>query len=124
LAEAVLDSLSAIDRYVRLMAVVPSIEAIASVLNTYLTSWSEERVERLQAIDGGWGPFDERQRPMPIYGAGDIFFLARTVREHCKAVRAAGIDVTSDLLELDLMLRFAAESTAVHDWRSLAMEYA
>ena len=122
---AALHSLSEIDSYVRAMAMAPDVNAITSVLNTYLASWPEDRIEDLQALDGGWAPFDEWRRPMPILGARDIFFLARSVRDHCKAVREAGIELTTELLELDLVLFFAAESTAVHDTaRALAMEYA
>jgi hypothetical protein len=125
LVAAVLASLSEIDRYVRLMALAPDVETIASVLNTYLAGWAGDRIARLQAIDGGWAPFDQWQQPMPIHGAPDILFLARALRDHCQAVRGAGIEVAPELLELELVLFFAAESAAVHgSGRALAMEYA
>jgi hypothetical protein len=122
---ATLHSLSEIDSYVRAMALAPDVKTIASILNTYLSSWPEDRVGRLQTVDGGWAPFDQWQHPMPVLGARDIFSLARSIRDQCKAVREAGIEMSADLLELDLVLFFAAESAGVHGTaRALATEYA
>jgi len=125
MATAVLESLIEVDHYAHLMARAQDTDAVTSVLNTYLSSWSEERIERLQAIDGGWAPFDEWLRPMPILGVRDILFLPRAIRDHCRAVRAAGVEIATELLELDLVLFFAAERAAGDDsGRALAMEYA
>jgi hypothetical protein len=47
------------------------------------------------------------------------------MREHCRAVRAAGVEIAADLLELERVLRLAAETAAGHGTgRALAMEYA
>ena len=113
--EYVLDSLTQLDRYVRLIAAAPGVSGITDVARAYLAGWSKERIRSLQTIDAGWAPFDENQRPEPIYDADGVRRICKSVRDQCLALRASGVELTPELLELDLFFFFACESVEVHE---------
>lgn len=110
----VLESLNQLDRYVRLMGAVPTIGGVVDVVRTYLAEWPRSRVLRLQSMDAGWAPFDDNQQALPIDDADDVRRVFASVRNQCAALRAAGLTLTPELLELDLFFFFANESMAVH----------
>ena len=110
-----LDALSEMDRFVRLMAVATGTAGVVAAVRAYLDSWSEDRILRLQAGDAGWAPFDEYQRPFPIYSANDVRRIAGPVRIRCRELRVSDLRVAPELLELDLFFFFADESLAVHE---------
>ena len=114
-ADDILDVLSEMERFVRLMALATGTAAVVNVVRVYLGSWSRERVLRLQATDAGWAPFDGFQRPFPISGADDVRQLGGSVRIRCRELRASDLPVAPELLELDLFFYFADESLAVHE---------
>jgi hypothetical protein len=111
----VLESLAQLDRYVRLMGAMPTIEGIVDVVKIYLAEWPRKRVLSLQAMDAGWAPFDDNQQAQPIEDADDVRRIFASVRSQCAALRAAGLTLTPELLELDLFFFFANESMAVHE---------
>lgn len=111
----VLESLTQLDRYVRLMGAVPTIGGIVDVVRTYLSDWSRARILRLQSMDAGWAPFDDNQQVVPIESADDVRRIFVSVRNQCAALRSAGLTLTPELLELDLFFFFAIESMDVHE---------
>jgi hypothetical protein len=103
------------DRFVRLMAIASGTPGVVAVVRAYLASWSKERIDRLQATDAGWAPFDEFQRPLPIRSVDEVRQLGGSVRIRCRELRASDMKVAPELLELDLFFFFANESLAVHE---------
>jgi len=113
--EYVLDSLTEMDRFVRLMAAATGAAGIVAALNEYLAGWTKERVLRLQKIDAGWAPFDDRQQPVPVYGAVNVLQICDSVRSQCIALKESGIALTPELLELDLFFFFARQIVEDHE---------
>ena len=113
--EYVLDSLTEMDRYVRQMAAAARPSDLAAAVNEYLASWSQDRILNLQKLDAGWAPFDDRQRPTPIYGVTDLLHICDSVRAQCIALKASGIGLTPELLELDLFFFFARQIVEDHE---------
>ena len=111
----VLESLTQLDRYVRLMGAVPTIEGIVGVVRAYLAEWPRSRVLRLQSMDAGWAPFDDNQQALPIDDADDVRRVSASVRNQCAALRTTGLTLSPELLELDLFFFFANESMDVHE---------
>lgn len=111
----VLESLTQLDRYVRLMGAVPTIDGVVDVVRIYLTQWPRARVLRLQSMDAGWAPFDDNQQVVPIEDADDVRRIFVSVRNQCAALRSAGLTLSPELLELDLFFFFANESMGVHE---------
>ncbi len=111
----VLDALSELDRFVRLMAVASGTAGVVDVVRAYLAGWSKERIIRLQATDAGWAPFDEYQQPFPIFSANDVRQVGGSVRIRCRELGASDLRIATELLELDLFFFFASESLAVHE---------
>jgi hypothetical protein len=107
--EYVLKSLTEMDRYVRLMGRMTHASGILECVRTYLWSWSPERVASLQKIDGGWAPFDHLQQPIGVYSAADVHRISTALRSQCKALDASQIELTPDILELDLFLFLAGQ---------------
>lgn len=108
-AEYVLGSLSDMDRYVRMMSAATGVDAIVNAVNDYLSGWSKMRIENLQRVDGGWGPFDDRQQQTALSTLADVSRLCDSVRRQYVALREVGIEPTPELLELDLFLFFARQ---------------
>lgn len=121
-AENNIGALLEMDRFVRLMGIAPATTEVVVVVRAYLASWSKERVIRLQTTDAGWVPFDEYQRPFPVFGAKDVRQIRGSIRIRCRELEASGIKIAPELLELDLFLFFANESLAVHEGGCTARE--
>ena len=113
--EYVLDSLTDMDRYVRLMTADTGADGIVKAVSAYLASWSKDRIQNLQKVDGGWAPFDEHQRPAPLHGVADIPRICDSVRAQRVALKEAGIGLTPEFLELDLFLFFARQVVEDHE---------
>jgi len=107
--EYVLGSLTEMDRFIRLMAAASGAAGIVAVVNEYLAGWSRERILSSQKIDAGWAPFDDRQQPVPLYGAADVLQVCESVRSQCIALKESGITLTPELLELDLFFFFVRQ---------------
>ena len=113
--EYVLDSLTDMDRYLRLMTADSGAAGIVNAVSAYLASWTNDRIRNLQKVDGGWAPFDEHQRPTPLHGVADIPRICDSVRAQCVALKKAGIGPTPEFLELDLFLFFARQMVEDHE---------
>ncbi len=108
-AEHLLRTLTGVEHHVRLLTAATRADEIVSAATNYLASWSRERIENLQKIDGGWGTFDQQQRPEPIHGIADIARISTALNRHCLALKDAGIAATPELLELDLYFALAKQ---------------
>lgn len=113
--EHVLDSLSEMDRCVRLMAAATGSAGIVDAVSEYLAGWSKERILSVQKVDAGWAPFDERQQPVPVCGVVDVLQICDSVRSQCIALKESGMALTPELLELDLFLFFARQVVEDHE---------
>lgn len=109
-----LRALCTLDRFVRLMAVAPSIDEVLAAVRKYLASWPSERIAVLHTIAKGWTPFDECLRPYPVFDPKDVRQMCGSVRIRCRELEASGVEVSSELRELDLFFFFAIESLEVH----------
>ena len=107
--EYVLQSLADVERHVKLLTAATGPDRLLGALSGYLSSWTKDRIERLQEIDGGWGTFDSRQRPKPIHGVADVVRISDSLGGHCLALNEAGIAPTAELLELDLYFTLAKQ---------------
>jgi hypothetical protein len=88
-------------------------EDLAQVLRAtqgYLNAWSGERVRRLQQADGGWAPFDQRQRPSTLNGVRDLQRVQNAVHRQCIQLRRIGIALSPELIELDEVLFVAVQA--------------
>jgi len=108
-AEHGLQTLSDVEHHVKLLTEATRADQLLDAVSGYLTSWTKDRVENLQKIDGGWGTFDSRQRPEPIHGVADILRISDVLRNHCRALKDAAIEPTPELLELDLYFALAKQ---------------
>ena len=113
-AEYVLGSRTDMDRYVRLMTAANGAKGIVNVVSGYLAGWSTDRIENLQRVDGGWGPFDDCQQPVQLSTVADVSRICDSVRGQCVALKEAGIAPTPEFLELDLFLFFARQVIEDH----------
>lgn len=82
---------------------------VVQAVQRYLDAWPRDRVERLQRVDGGWAPFDMRQRASRVNGIRDLRRLRDAVHRHCAAMGEAGIALTPELVELDEVFFIAAQ---------------
>ena len=112
--EYVLGSLTDMDRFVSRMAAATGVAGIVVAVSEYLADWSQERVLSIQKIDAGWAPFDDRQQPVPVYGAVDLLQICESVRSQCVALKDSGITLTPELLELDLFFFFVRQIVEDH----------
>lgn len=91
-------------KYVRRVASARELSDVLRAVEGYLGSWSKERVQSLQKMDGGWGPFDETQRPVPVIGVGDLTRIQADVRDQRAAIAEVGFPLADELAELDMFL--------------------
>jgi hypothetical protein len=75
---------------------------VVEAARAYLACWTPDRIWRLQRMDGGWGPFDDRGRPEPIYEAADIARISQALNHQRRELAAAGIELAPEFLELHL----------------------
>jgi hypothetical protein len=107
--EKTLDETSNLIHRVERIAAAEEPAEVFSTIQSYLNSWSKERISSLQQVDGGWAPFDQNQRPSQINGVRDLRRICYGVHRQCVALRQAGMAVTPELIELDEILFIAAE---------------
>ena len=108
-AENVLNSLADFEHHVRSLSAAVGAGQIVEAVGRYLESWSIDRIESLQKIDGGWGAFDNNQRPEPIDSLADIARLSDALSNHCHALKEAQLEPTPELLELNLYFSLARQ---------------
>lgn len=108
--EYVLESLADVENHVRVSSAASASGELIDAVNRYLESWPKDRIESLQKIDGGWGTFDDQQRPEPIHSLADISRIAEALGNHCRALKEAQLEPTPELLELDLYFALARQS--------------
>jgi hypothetical protein len=87
--------------HIKRIAGAQGISKIIEGVQDYLDSWSKERIANLQKMDGGWGPFDERQRPLKISGTGAVHCSRDAIHRHCIALAKVGLPLTPELMELN-----------------------
>jgi hypothetical protein len=108
--EHVLESLADIEAHARVLSAASGSREMIDAVTRYLESWPRDRIESLQKIDGGWGTFDDQQRPEPINSLADISRISATLGNHCRALKEARIELTPELLELDLFFALARQA--------------
>ena len=108
-AEYVLQTLNEVEHHLRLLTAATGADEVVSAARSYLATWSKDRIENLQKIDGGWGTFDSQQRPEPIHDVGNIARISNVLSDHCRALKDAGIEPTPEFLELDLYFALAKQ---------------
>jgi hypothetical protein len=101
-AEYVLQTLSAVEHHLMVLTAASRPDEIVRAASDYLASWSRDRIENLQKVDGGWGTFDTQGRPDPICDLAHIARISNVLGNQCAALKDAGIQPTLELLELDL----------------------
>lgn len=80
---------------------------VVAAVRYYLAVWPSERVACVQRVDAGWAPFDQDQKPTPVYRATDVHRICDAVHGQCVALRDAGMALTPELLELELFFSLA-----------------
>ena len=113
-AEYILHSLTDLDRYVRLVTASAGPEGIVNAVSDYLASWPIDRIENLQKVDGGWGPFDDKHQPVQLRAVADVSRACDSMRRQYVALKEAGIAPTPELLELDLYFFFVRQVIEDH----------
>ena len=100
--------------HIRRIAGAQGISKIIEGVQDYLDSWSKERITNLQKMDGGWGPFDERQRPLRISGAGAVHCSRDAIHRHCIALAKVGMSLTPELMELNEFFHVAGKLIEIY----------
>jgi hypothetical protein len=108
-AEYVLQTLSAVEHHLTVLTAASGADEIVCAASAYLASWSRDRIEDLQKVDGGWGTFDMQGRPEPLCDLGNISRISNALTTQCAALKDAGIQPTPELLELDLYFAVAKQ---------------
>jgi hypothetical protein len=108
-ARRALDPVDDSGHYACLLARAEGSGEIVAAVRDYLAAWSRPHIVNLQRVDGGWAPFDDHQRPMPVYRAADVHEIRDAVHAQCACLRGAGVAASQELLELDLFLALACE---------------
>jgi hypothetical protein len=106
-AECVIDPLANLDRALCRLAESRGGPDVIEAVRAYLASWSAERIAHVQRFDAGWAPFDEYQRPVPLFRPTDVRKVCNALHEQCLALGSAGVSPLADLLELARFLRLA-----------------
>ena len=108
-AEYVLKSLVGVEHHLKLLSAANDAGEIVDAVSKYLESWPLDRIESLQKIDGGWGTFDDHQRPDSIHTVEHIAQISVALSGHCRALKEARLEPTPELLELDLYFALAKQ---------------
>lgn len=123
-AEHGLDSLAEIDRRIGAMAAAGSAAGFVEGVRDYLASWSRQRILSMQQVDGGWGPFDASQQPVPMRGPDQILVIGDSLRRQREALGEAGIAPTAEFLELELFFSLARQVVGAWKRQQAAMRAA
>jgi hypothetical protein len=97
-----------LDAYVELLKQANGIEGVVVAVQDYLHSWTQERVARLQKMDGGWAPFDRQRRAQRINSAAAIHCVHNAIHAHSNALREVNLAPTPELLELEAFFSAAS----------------
>jgi hypothetical protein len=106
-AEYGLESASEIDRFIVLMSRARKVSELIAAVREYLASWPAQRVARVQRIDAGWAPFDERQQPVDVIGPRDVRQICDDVRDQIVSLQAIGVAPTPEFVELEMVFFLA-----------------
>jgi hypothetical protein len=104
-----LDSFPDINRYLSLIDAASEVEDLVDAVSEYLASWPKEKIENLQRVDGGWGPFDKYGQPTRLRTVADVTWIGDTVRRQLVALMEAEIALNPELVELDLFFSIAKQ---------------
>ena len=96
-------------RYLPLVLEATAAADILDAARAYLAAWPEPSIERLKSVDGGWSPFDRRQRPIAVAEAEELRCIRDAVHAHCIALRGARAAVSEELAELEAFFFVANE---------------
>ena len=108
-ARKVLEALADVEHHLSRLSAATRADEIVGAANAYLFGWSQDRIHSLQKIDGGWGPFDSRQRPELIRDVADIVRISNVLGKHRAALKDAGIEPVPEFLELELYFALARQ---------------
>jgi len=97
------------NRYLGLMRAASDPGEFVNAVSEYLASWPKQKVEDLQKVDGGWGPFDKNMQPIPLGTVAGVTWIGDTVRRQLVALREAGVAPSPELIELDLFFFIAKQ---------------
>jgi hypothetical protein len=109
ISENSLDSFPGINRYASLIDAASEAKDLVNAVSEYLASWPKEKIENLQRVDGGWGPFDKYGQPTRLRTVADVSWIGDTVRRQLVALKEAGIALNPELVELDLFFSIAKQ---------------
>ena len=101
---------AAFDCYASDLQEATSPERIVEAVAAYLSRWNYRTISRLQAIIGGWAPFDPAQRPVYIAGAAELRLIAAQLEAQRRAFQVRGAGLTPELFEIDMCFLFACDS--------------
>jgi hypothetical protein len=107
---AELGTQAAFDYYASDLQEATSAECIVEAVAAYLSRWNPRTVSRLQAMIGGWAPFDQAQCPLHIAGADELRLIAKQLEAQRRKFEARGAAITPELFEIDMCFLFARES--------------
>ncbi len=104
----ILDPLAETDRRLCLLAGAREALEVVQAVRDYLAAWPAERVARMQRVDAGWAPFDENQHPAALFRPKDVLRSYHAVHLQCLDLRAAGMALPPEILELERYFYFAS----------------
>lgn len=106
--------------YIDLMARADGVQAILDVVQSYLASWSNERIANVQKIDAGWAPFNSGEQPLEVGDALTVRCIRDAIHHHCIALREVKVALTPELVELEEFFHVATEM--VENFERTAMQ--
>lgn len=107
-----LDPLAETDRHLCLLAGARAALDVVQAVRDYLAAWPAERIALMQRVDAGWAPFDENQKPAFLYRPEDVLRSYHAVHGQCLCLRAAGMALPPEILELERYFYFASVKLA------------
>lgn len=95
--------------FMELIAKAEGPAAVLAAVQGYLSTWTPERIARLQEIDGGRAPFDRDRRALPVSTVGRLSLFRDRIRHQRTALTQVGMPLTPELVELDEILSVATQ---------------
>lgn len=95
--------------FLELIAKAEGTAAVLAAVQSYLNTWTKERIARLQKMDGGRAPFDRHLGPLPVSTVGHLSLFRDRIRHQCTALKQVGMQLTPELIELDEILSVATQ---------------
>jgi len=103
------DSIPGIDRYVRLINAASEAGEFINAAINYLASWPKQKIENLQRVDGGWGPFDKYGQLTRLRTVADVTSISEAVHSQLVALKEVGFEPNPELVELDQFFSVAKQ---------------